>query len=130
MTTLFYKKVLGHYVIAEIIESEGCGLLFKFEAPTDAKLTLCATVYNVRRGVCEIKNSLPDGKVTPKLYSGGRVEAIESFTVTGGAVSVNKPNSEILKSICSELENQRCRIDVLSEAVELLKEKTERKFRF
>lgn len=117
--TLIYKKRLGRYDCVKITNGDSKGIRIVFEEPIDGKITIGNYVARLSRGVAEIDTArLSDGKISPKLYSGGKIYALEDFILYEGRISTPVPDSEYIRRIYENL-------DSLSERVSILEEKNE-----
>lgn len=119
MKTLVYKKRLDRYDCIKITNGESKGIRIVFEEPIDGKITIGNYVARLSRGVAEFDTArLSDGKISPKLYSGGKIYLLEDFILYEGRISAPMPDSEYIRRIYENL-------DSLSERVSALEEKNE-----
>ena len=98
MTRIVYKKILGRYMIASISEADGEGLSIELSAPIDATVAIGKEVYKMKCGVCDVINALPDGEISPKLYTGSEMCPIESFINKNGEIHKASISDELVRS--------------------------------
>ena len=131
MTTIFYKKILGQYEITEISELSGKEIRFEFEEPLDGNLLISNAVFDISSGVCQLEaERIPDGEITPKLYTGGDMQKIEGFIFKHGAVIQKMPDSDYTRRLSITVDALLRRVDALEKALAELENKTERKISF
>lgn len=131
MTTIFYKKVLGSYEISEVCEAPGEEVVLEFEEPIDGKIVIASSVFELSHGVCKAKTAkLPDGEISPKLYTGGIIEKIESFIHKSGTVIQKAPDADYVKRLAITVDAIFCRIQRLERLLGEIENKIERKITF
>lgn len=131
MTTVFYKKILGNYEISEICESTGNGARLEFEEPIDGKIVILSSVFDLSRGVCNIKAShLPEGDLVPKLYTGGDMQKIEGFIHKLGAIIRKTPDADYARRLAVTVDALFSRVQGLEAVLDEMKNKIERKITF
>ena len=131
MTTVFYKKILGHYEISEICESSGEDIRFEFEEPIDGKLVISNSVFDIFHGVCQTKvSNLSEGDISPKIYTGGDMQKIESFIVKQGAVLRKARGEDYIRGLSVTVDALLCRVQILEEKIAEVQNKIERKITF
>ena len=131
MTTIFYKKILGRYEISEIRELADKEIRFEFEEPIDGKLLISNAVFDISSGVCITqKERLPEGEISPKIYTGGVMQKIEGFVLTDSAVIRKPPDSDYARRLSITVDTLLKRVATLEKALGELENKTERKITF
>ena len=131
MTTIFYKKILGRYEISEITELADKEIRFEFEEPIDGKLLISNAVFELSNGVCQVKKErLSEGEITPKLYTGGGMDKIEGFILSGDAVLRIPVDSDYTRRLSITVDAILMRVNALEKSLEELENKTERKITF
>ncbi len=107
MKTIIYKKRLNQYECTEIQDGGGDRVKFVFDYPINAKMLISKTVVNVADGIgmTSIKK-IPEGDVSPKLFSGSSVYTLEGFTVNKGAIIRRCADENYIRNLgrfCEEL---------------------------
>ena len=131
MTTIFYKKILGNYEIAEICASSSEEIRLEFEEPIDGKIVISSSVFDLYHGVCKIKTTnLTDGEISLKLYTGGIMQKLEGFIHKNGAVIQKTPDTDYAKRLAITVDALSVRIQKLERVLLEIENKIERKITF
>lgn len=131
MKTVVYKNRRGCYDCIKIENGAGRKIKLVFEEPIDGKITVGELVFNLSRGVSEIDTArLSDGKITPLLYSGGKIKRLEGFMLSGGEISQLLPDGEYVRSLADALELLSHRIDAIEKQLCDVFEKISQQIKF
>ncbi len=129
MTTIFYKIILGRYLIDKIAENAGMGVTLKLEEPIDAPLTIGENIHRFEKGVCRI-DKLAEGEISPKLYTGARLNELEGFVYKNGAAHLKRDPNRFMADTLTALGVIEKRLYALETLSAELSEKISRKISF
>lgn len=131
MKTIVYKKLFNKYRITKIQEGNAPELTLRFEEPIEAKLFIGEAVFTVSCGTVTIPTKkLCDGEISPKLYTGGGKEDIESFTISCGKLLRTTPDSEYVKCLGEAVESISERLNKHEDDISTIKSRLDQKLRF
>ena len=128
MTRIVYKKLIGKYFADSFSVSDGKGILIEFSEPIDAKLVIGEKVHTVKRGVCRIpEETLPEEKISPKLYTGRDMFEPESFVYKNGTAHPVFRGDELVKDALRMLDLLENRLSTAEAEISDLRERVTRK---
>ncbi len=131
MKTIIYKKVLGRYEIEKINDRGGDKILVEFCEPIDSKLTVAGRVFPVERGVARIDaKRLPDGELSPKLYTDGAVSSIEGFILSHGAIVRINVTDDYVRKLVSVVDELQLKVRSLEENCRKIQKKIDQPLQF
>ena len=126
MTTIIYKKLLERYIINAIHESDGDGVTITLCEPIDARIVIGEQIYHVRKGVSKISR-IPEGLISPKLYTGTALYELERFVYKNGAAVLSRDPGDFIADALLALDSMDERIKALENLSAELSEQISRR---
>lgn len=131
MKTVYYKKLIGKYECTRITNGDGDELKITFDEPIDGELMVGGTSFKVRGGVATGRaESLPEGEIKPKLYTGGSLHYPAPFIVANGVLYRTQINDEALMRLMESYEALTKKVDGIEAEIKAVNEKIERPLKF
>ena len=131
MKTVYYKKLIDKYECVEITNGDGDSFMITFDDPIDGELLLGNKSVNVRCGVATGRiDSLADGEIKLKLYTGGSLYYPTPFIVAGGVLYKKHLDDEAIMRLMQGYEALIKRVDGIEAELEAVNEKIDRPLKF